>query len=94
MYEERRSDPVCYLRDVLTIREKFLAPLVVRAVIASRECGAIWEQIACAHDPEHVALEAQGLRVEVPAVKGGPRSARSTRSAGSATACRRTGVAR
>ncbi|MFJ3365810.1 hypothetical protein [Streptomyces anthocyanicus] len=45
VYEERRSDPVCYLRDVLTIRDAFLPTLLVRAVIASRECGATWEQV-------------------------------------------------
>lgn len=45
VYEERRSDPACYLRDVLTIRDRFLTTLLVRAVIASRECGATWEQI-------------------------------------------------
>ncbi|MEV6403987.1 hypothetical protein AB0M58_13715 [Streptomyces bobili] len=45
VYEERRHDPACYVRDVLTIRDKFLTTLLVRAVIASRECGATWEQI-------------------------------------------------
>ncbi|MEU3538542.1 hypothetical protein [Streptomyces paromomycinus] len=45
MYEERRSDPVRYLRDVLTIRDTFLPTLLVCAAIAGRECGATWEQI-------------------------------------------------
>ncbi|MCX5278143.1 MULTISPECIES: hypothetical protein [Streptomyces] len=73
VYEERRHDPVCYMRDVLTIRDKFLAPLLVRAVIASRECGATWEQIGeaagmtrqSAHEkwaPDEAAWAASGRR--------------------------------
>lgn len=45
VYEERRSDPACYVRDVLALRDTFLTTLLARAVIASRECGATWEQI-------------------------------------------------
>ncbi|MET7621814.1 hypothetical protein [Streptomyces sp. NPDC005408] len=73
VYEERRSDPACYLRDVLTIRDKFLPTLLARAVIASRECGATWEQIGeaagmtrqSAHEkwvPHQAAWEANGRR--------------------------------
>ncbi|MGP3750023.1 hypothetical protein [Streptomyces sp. IBSNAI001] len=73
VYEERRSDPVCYLRDVLTIRDRFLTTLLSRAVIASRECGATWEQIGgvagmtrqSAHEkwaPEEAAWVADGRR--------------------------------
>ncbi|MFE4056690.1 hypothetical protein ACFXP3_10400 [Streptomyces sp. NPDC059096] len=73
VYEERRSDPACYLHDVLTIRDKFLPTLLARAVIASRECGATWEQIGgaagmtrqSAHEkwaPHQAAWEADGRR--------------------------------
>lgn len=73
VYEERRSDPVCYLRDVLMIRDKFLTTLLVRAVIASRECGATWDQIGevagmkrqSAHEkwaPNEAAWEENGRR--------------------------------
>ncbi|MEV6146326.1 hypothetical protein ACIOJ9_28620 [Streptomyces sp. NPDC088175] len=73
VYEERRSDPACYLSDVLTIRDKFLPTLLARAVIASRECGATWEQIGeaagmtrqSAHEkwaPHQAAWEADGRR--------------------------------
>jgi hypothetical protein len=73
VYEERRNDPVCYVRDVLTIRDKFLPRLLVRAVIASRESGATWEQIGeaagmtrqSAHEkwaPDEAAWAAGGRR--------------------------------
>ncbi|MFE3629401.1 hypothetical protein [Streptomyces goshikiensis] len=73
VYEERRSDPACYLSDVLTIRDKFLPTLLARAVIASRECGATWEQIGeaagvtrqSAHEkwaPHQAAWETDGRR--------------------------------
>ncbi|MFE0777805.1 hypothetical protein [Streptomyces sp. NPDC058861] len=73
VYEERRSDPACYLRDVLTIRDKFFPTLLVRAVIASRECGATWEQIGEAAGMTGRSAREKWAHLETAWVDGGRR---------------------
>ncbi|MFI9331905.1 hypothetical protein ACIGZJ_30740 [Kitasatospora sp. NPDC052868] len=73
VYEERRSDPACYLRDVLTIRDQFLPTLLARAVVASRECGATWEQIAEAAGMKRQSAHEKWAPEEAAWVEGGRR---------------------